>query len=53
MTNEQFYREVHYQASIAPFRQLAVSGIITAGEFSVIDAMLTDKYRPVFCDRLE
>lgn len=50
MTSEAMKSEVSYQASIAPFKHLLKSGAISSEDYSKIDTILTNKYRPVFVE---
>ena len=47
MTQEQFDREKHYGAAMAVARAMLSKGIITQEEYSRIDTMFTEKYRPI------
>ena len=47
MTKEQFDREKHYGAAMAVARSMLSKGIITQDEYIKIDAMFTEKYRPL------
>lgn len=48
VTKEQITTEIRYQASIAPFRIMLKNGQISTEDYRVIDAVLTEKYHPVF-----
>jgi len=47
VTKEQFDREKNYGAAMAVARAMLSNGIITQEEYSRIDAMFTEKYRPL------
>lgn len=48
MTKEQLQAEMAYHASLAPFTCLLKDGVISAGDYTKIMAILTNKYRPIF-----
>ncbi len=48
MTKEQFNREILYHASLAPFRQLLLEERISQKDYTKIDTILAQKYRPIF-----
>ena len=47
MNREDFRRERLYQASIAVARTMHNKGLISEVEFSQIDSILLEKYRPL------
>jgi hypothetical protein len=47
MNNEQFNRETAYQITLSTAKNMLRNGIITAEEFSAIDTILLEKYRPL------
>ena len=47
MTAKQFDREKNYGAAMAIARAMLAKGIITEDEYNKIDAMFTEKYRPL------
>ena len=48
MTTEQLDAEIMYQASIAPFIQMAKKGLISQEDLRVVSTILEDKYQPNF-----
>ena len=51
MTNEQMNREMLYHASLSPFKKLAADGVIAQADFARADALLQQKYSPLFTER--
>ena len=47
MSKEQFEREKNYRVSLAIAKSMLKKGIITDDDYSIIDTMLKDKYRPI------
>lgn len=47
MNEEQFERERQYQLSLTVAKAMKEKSVITADEYSVIDTILREKYRPL------
>jgi len=47
MTTAQFERESLYQATIAIARSMLRNKLLTEDEFTIIDAKMREKYKPV------
>ena len=47
MTEEQFEREKLYQATMNVFAGMLKKGLITEGQYAIIDTKLLEKYRPL------
>ena len=47
MTEEQFEREMLYQASMNLFKSMLENGIITEEQYAIIDTKMLEKYRPL------
>lgn len=50
MTQEQLQAEIDYHASLAPFKTLMESGIITEEDYGTVASILYKEYRPVFVE---
>lgn len=48
MTNEQFQAELAYQTARQIAEHFQKCGLLTVEEFTQIDTILLDKYRPIF-----
>jgi hypothetical protein len=48
MNREQFQRELDYNVAMALARQMLEQGVINREEFTRIDTIYLDRYRPVF-----
>ena len=48
MTTEQLEAEIMYQASIAPFIEMAKKALISREDLRVVSTILEDEYRPIF-----
>lgn len=48
MTEEQFQREMMYQATMSLVRQMRRMHLVTAEEYHQIDTIFAQKYAPVF-----
>jgi len=48
MTKEEFQNEKLYQTTMHIVRKLMQDGIISADEYSQIDAVFLKKYKPLF-----
>ena len=47
MTEEQFEREMLYQASMNLFKSMLENGLITEEQYAIIDTKMLEKYRPL------
>ena len=47
MNDEQFERERQYQISLTVAKAMKEKSVITAEEYSAIDTILREKYRPL------
>lgn len=47
MTEEQFEREMLYQASMNLFKSMQENGLITEEQYAIIDTKMLEKYRPL------
>lgn len=47
MTREQFDREKNYGTAMAVARAMLSKGVITEDDYHKIDAVFTEKYRPL------
>ena len=48
LTHEQFERELNYDAALSIARRMLVAGLISRAEFVRIDAILREKFSPVW-----
>lgn len=48
MNREQFQKELDYGTAMALAREMLEQGVISREEFTRIDTMYLDRYRPVF-----
>ena len=48
MTHEQFKRELNYDAALSVARRMLTAGLISRAEFVRIDAILQEKFSPVW-----
>lgn len=51
MKKEQFHKEMLYHASISPFKAMLENGIISGGDYRVIDTIMRVKYSPIFVEK--
>lgn len=47
MNDEQFERELRYQASLHFFKSLLDNGLLSKEQFTIIDTKLLEKYQPL------
>jgi len=47
MTDDQFRAEKLYQVSLSLAQSMLEKGLVTADEFTIIDRILLEKYRPL------
>ncbi len=52
MTSEQLTAEIIYQASIAPFIQMAKEGLISPEDLRVVSTILEADYQPFFVQNI-
>ena len=48
LTHEQFERELNYDAALSIARRMLAAGLISRAEFVRIDAILREKFSPVW-----
>lgn len=48
LTHEQFERELNYDAALSVARRMFAAGLISRAEFVRIDAILREKFSPVW-----
>lgn len=48
LTHEQFERELNYDAALSIARRMFAAGLISRAEFVRIDAILREKFSPVW-----
>ena len=48
LTHEQFERELNYGAALSVARRMLAAGLISRAEFVRIDAILREKFSPVW-----
>ena len=47
MTDDQFEREMRYQASMNLFQNMLKNGLITQEQYAIIDTKMLEKYQPL------
>ena len=47
MSNEMFKKEKLYQCTMSMVRNMLKSGFITADEYTLIDTIMLEKYKPI------
>lgn len=47
VNEDQFEREKLYQATMSMFRSMLKNGLITEGQYTIIDTKMLEKYRPL------
>lgn len=47
MTKEQFDQEKNYHISLTISKELLARGVITQGEYQLLDALFLEKYQPI------